>query len=122
MATGTIKKPTMLYVSGESVTNSVPSSTVTKIRSATLSKGMWLVCAYGYYTGSIGNTRASWYILDGSSTISQFDNTGTYGGATSLTCLLNVNSSTTVNFDAYQTSGSTQTVHGNSYLNCIRLY
>lgn len=122
MAVDKITKPTMEYVHGTSVTNSVPNATVTKLRSAVLGKGMWLICAYGYYTGAIGNTRASWYILDGTSTIAQFDNNGQYGASTTLTCLLNVNSSTTVYFDAYQTSGSTQSTNANSYLNCVKLY
>ena len=121
MAVDKIKKTTQ-YVQGTSLTNSVPNSTVTKLREATLGQGMWLICGYGYYTGSIGNTRASWYILHGNTTIAQFDNTGTYGAATTMTCLLYVSSTATVYFDAYQTSGSTQTAHSNSYLNCIRLY
>lgn len=113
----------MKYVQASTLTNSVPNSTVTKLRQATLGKGMWLLIGFGYYTGGIGNTtRASWYILNGNTTIAQFDNTGTYGASTTISCVLYVSSTATVYFDAYQTSGSTQTAHGNSYLNCIRLY
>lgn len=108
-------------VGGSTNTNTVPNATVTTIRTATLTKGLWMICAYGWYTSNF-SARASFYILQGaSSTIAQFDNTATYGGATSISCLLNVADTASVTFRVYQTSGSSKETHGNSYLNCVRV-
>lgn len=120
MATGIIRKNGLL-VGGTVDTNSVANATVVRLRSMSLTKGVWLICSFGQYNGGIGSTtRASWYILNGGSTIAQVDNNGQYGGATSMTCLLDVDSTATVYFSAYQTSGSTQTV-SNARFNAVRL-
>ena len=121
MATGSVKQQNK-YVQGTFITNTVPNSAVTQVRSATLSEGMWMLFAYGQYAGGIGNVRASWYILHGVNTIAQTDNTGTYGGATTLCTLLYLSSPATIYFDAYQLSGSQQSLKSESSFNCIRLY
>ena len=108
--TGAVTVFTGSYVTGTSLTNSVPTATSVNLMSIELTAGIWIITGGHEFTASFTQTVVTRFALSNKSIAGSIvRSTGDGGGGINIALIYQATSDTTVYLTTYQSSGSTQT-------------